>query len=161
MLRAGAPGIALPAGLGRYARLETASVLIITVVLRGSPVAMLLLGATTLQVGYGAIATGVAAAGAGVVLSLVVVSLPRLADLARSAPARAEHEARRSALPVSTVAAVLGIPAALVAGPAIDSRSVRSSRARATRSRWRSASRRWRLRSASRASLRRCACDPS
>ena len=120
LLRAGAPGVELPAGLGRFARLETASVLILTVVLRGSPVAMLLLGASTLQVGYGAIATGIAAAGAGVVLSLVVVSLPRLADLARSAPARAEREARRSALAVSPIAAALGIPAALVAGPAIE-----------------------------------------
>ena len=120
VLRGAAAGIELPAGLGRYARLETASVLIVTVVLRGSPVAMLLLGAATLQVGYGAIATGVAAAGTGVVLSLVVVRLPRLADLARSAPALAEREARRSAIPVSVVAAVVGIPAALFAGPAID-----------------------------------------
>ena len=101
--------------------------LIVTVVLRGSPVAMLLLGAATLQVGYGAIATGVAAAGTGVVLSLVVVRLPRLADLARSAPALAEREARRSAIPVSSSPPLSGSPPRC--SPARRSRS-RSARVR-------------------------------
>src|SRR5947209_2151583 len=107
----------LPAGASSYARFETASVILTTVILRSSPAALLVLGASHVQIGYAAIATGVGAAGVGIVLSLVAVQLPRLADLARTDPPAAEAEARGHALATLGIAVAVAVPVAVFARP--------------------------------------------
>jgi O-antigen/teichoic acid export membrane protein len=117
VLRRAPSAAGLPAGADRYARFETASVILTTVILRGSPAALLVLGASRVQIGYAAIATGIGAAGVGIVLSLVVVQLPRLADLARSNPSEAEAEARRHALVALAIVVAVATPVAAFARP--------------------------------------------
>lgn len=116
-LAGASPGQTLPAGASSYARFETASVIVTTVILRGSPLGMVLLGAAKAQVGYAAIATGVGAAAAGVVLSLFSVQLPRLSDIARADLPQAESEARNYTLLVLAVAVLPAVPIAIYATP--------------------------------------------
>ncbi len=110
-------GPGLPPGASSYARFETASVILSTVILRGSPLAMVLLGSSKVQVGYAAVATGVGAAAAGVVLSLFSVQLPRLSAVARANLPHAESEARHYSLLVLAVALLPAVPVAVYATP--------------------------------------------
>jgi O-antigen/teichoic acid export membrane protein len=84
-------------------------------VTRAGPLLVSLLGGSSAQAGYAAIASGIAGAGAGVVGSLMIVQLPRLATLARSRPREAEAEARRSGLRVTGLAVAAAVPAAALA----------------------------------------------
>jgi O-antigen/teichoic acid export membrane protein len=118
-LRGAEPGAELPPGTLRFARLTSFTVLVFVAVTRAGPPLVSLLGGSSAQAGYAAIASGIAAAGSGVVGSMMVVQLPRLATLARSDPGRAEAEARRSGLLVTALAAVAAVVAAGVADPLI------------------------------------------
>jgi O-antigen/teichoic acid export membrane protein len=119
-LRGAPTGPALPAEASAYARLQSLTAIIGTLVTRGSPVAMAVAGASSTETAFAAIATGVGAAGAHTFLGLLLVHLPRLSEESREAPARAEEEARRSAWDALGVALAVALPAAFLAGPAID-----------------------------------------
>ena len=118
-LRGVLAGEALPAGAVSYARLETVSVVVGTLINRGGPLAVALAGASAAQIGFAAIATGVGAAGAATMIDLLIVQVPRLVEVWERAPARADREAARTARTALLVAIATALPAALLAGPAI------------------------------------------
>jgi O-antigen/teichoic acid export membrane protein len=119
-LRRAPAGGPLPPEAAMYARLQTLTVVLNTLVTRAGPLAMPLAGASSTETAFAAIATGVGAAGAGTVMSLLAVQLPRLAHEAREVPAHAEEEAQRSGRGALVVAVSAALPAALLTGPAID-----------------------------------------
>jgi O-antigen/teichoic acid export membrane protein len=118
-LRGAPSGAALPPGTLSFARLSSLTVLVFVAVTRSGPLLVSLFGGSSAQAGYTAIATGISAAGAGVVGSMMIVQLPRFSALARSEPARAEDEARRSGLVVVGLSVAAAVPAALLAHPII------------------------------------------
>lgn len=107
----------LPPDAAVYARIQTVSVLLSTLVMRGGPLAMALAGAPSADTGYAAIATGVGAAGATSMMSLLGVQLPRLVSQPRE---RAKDDARRSAWAVVAIAIAATVPIALLAEPALE-----------------------------------------
>ena len=116
----GAPvGAQLPQGAAAYARLQTVTVILGTLVARGGALAMPLAGASTIQTGFAAIATGIGAAGASTIMSLQLVQLPRLVQRAMAAPEDAEHEGAARTARAALLAMAVAVPAALLAGPAI------------------------------------------
>ncbi len=119
-LRGAAPGLSLPAGATEYARLETVSVSLGTFIKRGAPLAMGLAAASAEQTGFAALAAGVGAAGAATMIDLLVVHLPRLVRIRAESRERARVEAERTARFGLFVAMATALPAALLAGPAID-----------------------------------------
>jgi O-antigen/teichoic acid export membrane protein len=116
-LRGAPAGAPLPPGAVAYARLQTVTVILGTLVKRGGPLAMPILGASSAQAGFAAIATGLGAAGVGTMMSLLIVQLPRLVQV--EDPERAEREAAGTARVALLVAMAAAVPAALLAGPAI------------------------------------------
>jgi O-antigen/teichoic acid export membrane protein len=118
-LRAAPAGSALPAEAVGYARLQTVTVILGTLVKRGGPLMMPLAGASSAQTGFAAIATGLGTAGTTTMMSLLIVQLPGLVARRLRAP-EAEAEAARTARAALAVGLAAAIPAALVAGPAID-----------------------------------------
>lgn len=119
-LREAPPGIPLPPQAVTYARFQTGTVILGTLVQRGGPLAMPLAGASSTQTGFAAIATGLGAAGATTMMSLLIVQLPGLVSRGLDRPDDAEQEAANSARAALLVALAAGLPAALLAGPAID-----------------------------------------
>ena len=110
----------VPAGLASYARLQTTTVLLFIMIVRGGPLTVIPLGHSSTQAGYAAIATGLAAAGSGVVMSLFNALLPRLSNAARTSVAGALEEARRAARLALSGAIAFSILAAALARPALD-----------------------------------------
>jgi O-antigen/teichoic acid export membrane protein len=107
----------LPAAAAAYARIQTVSVVLSAVVLRGGPLAMVLAGEPSAAIAYAAIATGVGAAGATSMMSLLGVQLPRLVSQAREGT---KDDARRSAWAAIAIALAAAVPAALLAEPALE-----------------------------------------
>ena len=107
----------LPPGAVAYARIQTVSVVLSTLVMRGGPLAMVLAGEPGAAVGYAAIATGVGAAGAAAMMSLLGVQLPRLVSQPREGT---KDDARRSAWAAIAIAIAVTVPAALLAEPALE-----------------------------------------
>ena len=118
-LRGARGGPRLPAGAVAYVRLETVSVVLGTIVMRGGPLARPLAGASTAQTGFAAIATGVGAAGMATMVDLLIVHLPRLVQLRIESGDHADHEAARAARHALLVAIATALPMALLAGPAV------------------------------------------
>ncbi len=116
-LRHAPRGAALPPEAAAYARLQTITVILGTIVKRGGTVAMPLLGASAAQTGYAAVATGIGAAGAATMMSLLIVQLPRLVP---RDPVDAARDASRSARTALLIALGAAIPAALLVRPAIE-----------------------------------------
>ena len=119
-LREAPAGVPLPPEAMTYARFQTVTVILGTLVKRGGPLAMPLAGATSTQTGFSAIATGLGTAGATTMMSLLLVQLPSLVSRGLDRPEYAEEEAASSARAALMVALAAGLPAALLAGPAID-----------------------------------------
>lgn len=116
-LRRAAPGAPLPPGALRFGLLGGASVALVLLQQRGGVVAVALLGGTTSQAGYAALALGVAIAGTAVVWQLFAVQLPGLISHGSADLGEAERAARRLAwqslavlLPGALVAAALLTP---------------------------------------------------
>ena len=107
----------LPSGAAAYARVQTVSVVLSTLVIRGGPLAMALAGASSTATGYAAIATGIGAAGATSMMSLLGVQLPRLVSQPRDV---AEDDAQRSAWAAIAIAIAAAVPVALFAEPALE-----------------------------------------
>jgi O-antigen/teichoic acid export membrane protein len=111
----GAPrDAAIPEGAMRFGLLHGAGGLLTQVSYRGVPIAAALLGATEAEVGYAALASGIAIAVVYAVWQAFVVDLPHVSSLAREQPEAAELRIRRLA---STATLVL-VPSAL-AGAAL------------------------------------------
>jgi O-antigen/teichoic acid export membrane protein len=119
-LRGTPAGDPLPPEAVGYARLQTATVILGTVVMRGAPLAMPLLGASSVQTGYAAVATGVGAAGAGTIIGLMMVQLPRLVQIREESRERAEHDGAFSARVALAIALAAALPAALLATPLLE-----------------------------------------
>ena len=119
-LRSAPAGAALPPEAATYARLQTITVILGTFVNRGGPLAMSLAGASSAQTGFAAIATGVGTAGTATMTSLLTVQLPRLVQRGLEKPGEAEDDAARTARATLLVAMAAALPAALIAGPAIE-----------------------------------------
>ena len=119
-LREAPGGVPLPAGAASFARFQTVTVILGTLIKRGGPLVMPLAGASSTQTGFAAIATGLGTAGASTMMSLLLVQLPSLVARGRDGATRTEDEAAHSARTALVVALAAGLPAALLAGPAID-----------------------------------------
>jgi O-antigen/teichoic acid export membrane protein len=119
-LRGAPPGTALPPEAAAYARLQTATVVLGTLVKRGGTIAMPILGASAVQTGFAAIATGLGTAGVATTMSLLTVQLPRLAERMAVDPDDAERQAAGAARAALVIAIAAALSAALLAGPAID-----------------------------------------
>ncbi|HEY3020476.1 MAG TPA: hypothetical protein VGJ32_09805, partial [Solirubrobacteraceae bacterium] len=116
-LRRAAPGAPLPAGALRFGLLGGASVALVLLQQRGGVVAVALLGGTSAEAGYAALALGVAIAGTAVVWQLFAVQLPGLIERGATGLGEAERAARRLAwqslavlLPGALLAAALLTP---------------------------------------------------
>ena len=105
------PGAAIPRGALRFGLLQGLSGLFILVTHRGGVVVVAVLGGAAAETGFAALAIGVALAATYTVWQAFVSQLPGLAGLFATAPARAEHRARRLAWGSLLVL----LPAALVA----------------------------------------------
>ena len=119
-LREAPAGAPLPPEAVAYARLQTVTVTLATLVKRGGPLAMPILGASATQTGFAAVATGLGTAGLTTVMSLLIVQLPRLVHRGPDTLVDAEDEGGRTARTALLVAMAAALPAALLAGPAID-----------------------------------------
>ena len=110
---AGAP---IPPGAVRFGILQGASAVLVLVIHRGGVVAVALLGASSAETGYVALAIGIALAATYTVSQAFSSDLPGLAGLAQRDPAHAEERARRLAWTVLLVALplLLGITPLLV-----------------------------------------------
>jgi O-antigen/teichoic acid export membrane protein len=116
-LRAAPAGVPLPPEAATYARFQTVTVILGTLVKRGGTLAMPLAGASSAQTGFAAIATGLGAAGAATMMSLLMVQMPGLVPLRRE---EAEREAAATARAALMVGLAVALPAALLAAPAIE-----------------------------------------
>jgi O-antigen/teichoic acid export membrane protein len=123
VLRARVARVPVPAGVVRFGALQAAGAALVQVVHRGGVVAVAVLGGTSVETGYAALATGIALGVLYAVLQAFVVSLPHLSSADRAAGA-AEPEAvlRRLAatlLAVLLPGAALGAVLLDVAVPAV------------------------------------------
>jgi O-antigen/teichoic acid export membrane protein len=116
-LRAAPAGAGLPPEAVAYARLQTITVILGTLVKRGGTLAMPVLGAGAAETGFAAVATGLGTAGAATMMSLLIVQLPRLVPLD---PRDAARDAGRTARIALLLAVAAALPAALLARPAIE-----------------------------------------
>jgi O-antigen/teichoic acid export membrane protein len=116
-LRGPEGGGPLPPEAMRYARLQTGTVALGTLIKRAGPIAMPLVGASSVQTGFAALATGFGSAGNTTLMSLLIVHLPGLVGRPRAESDVEAAHTFRVALAVGTVAAVV---AALLAEPGID-----------------------------------------
>jgi O-antigen/teichoic acid export membrane protein len=119
-LRAAPAGAPLPPEAATYARFQTVTVILATLVARGGPLAMPVAAASSVQIGFAAIATGVGAAGQATMFSLLLVQLPRLVQRGVTSPEGAERDAERAGWQALILAMATALPAALLAGPAVD-----------------------------------------
>jgi O-antigen/teichoic acid export membrane protein len=115
-LRGAPAGASVPAGAMRFGVLLGLGGLLTQVSYRGVPVAAALLGAPDDEVGYAALASGVAVAVVYAVWQAFVVDLPHVSAIAVEQPLDAERRIRRIALG----ATLLLIPAALAAASLAD-----------------------------------------
>jgi O-antigen/teichoic acid export membrane protein len=116
-LRTAPAGAGLPPEAVAYARLQTITVILGTLVKRGGTLAMPLLGAGAAETGFAAVATGLGTAGAATMMSLLNVQLPRLVP---EEPRRAARDAARTARIALLLAVAAALPAALLARQAIE-----------------------------------------
>lgn len=117
VLRAAGERVPVPAGAIRFGALQATGAALVQAVHRGGVVAVAVLGGTSAETGYAALATGIALGVVYAVLQAFVVSLPHLADAGRAADAAdAEVVLRRLA---GTLVAVL-LPACALGAVLLD-----------------------------------------
>jgi O-antigen/teichoic acid export membrane protein len=114
---AGAPSI--PKEIWRFGIHQGLGGLLVTIVQRGAVVATALLGASSRQQGFTAVAVGVGIAGTYVVSQAFAVSLPGLVEVSQAAAAAAEQQALRLATRAVLLTGVLAIAGAVVVAPVL------------------------------------------